>query len=181
VLLRRFNNIINIRLVFIIFLIAFSNSACKKQTKYDEDPKRTSKSPKQRLFGNWSLSEYTFNGDNILPNLNALFSNRFDVLGLTLTYSFHDSEVNDALGIHCNPFFSAEEQKFDGSNMTLNQKSFARPVPAADSLFKEWLITPFHFTNQSEASWRVTKLFDNSLNIVLETDTGDFKMFFTKM
>jgi hypothetical protein len=163
----------------IMFVCAFLS--CKKQTKYDEDPKRSKLTPKQRLFGEWSISGFTFNGDDITPKLNALFSNRFDVLTLQLGYVFHESEDDDALTITCHNAFTASDQLFDGVNVTFHERHFQyRDTAAADSVFKKWLITPFQFTNQTEQSWRVTKLFENSLHMVLETDTGDFKMFFQK-
>ena len=47
-------------------------------------------------------------------------------------------------------------------------------------LLSKWLITPFRYTQGSSAKWTITKLYGKDLNLVLGTDSGEYKMFLKK-
>ncbi len=166
-------------LFLIVFTLAFS-SCKKKQYRYPEDPKVTRIKPNDRLFGYWQLSDYTLNGTSIIDALNTKINNEIDVRKIYFQYKFIDDNGHKYYGLGFlsprfdlkNPFISERYIEFDiGENYSPNMK---------DSLKIVLFITPFKYSTTRTANWYVTKLYDKDLRLTLQTDTGEYKLFFNK-
>ena len=72
-----------------------------------------------------------------------------------------------------NPFISERYIELDiGKKYTPNHM---------DSLKTVLFITPFKYSTIRTTNWYVTKLYDKDLRLTLQTDTGEYKLFFNKM
>lgn len=172
----------NLSLVFCLLAFFFLVSACKKKNmiQYEEDPKKVKEDVNTRLTGDWLLRAYTLNGKDIIPRLNAVFANRFDVTGCVFSYWYDEADKKYISRLwSTNPQFSARKEKnFDGLTITFDQASFSQTFHSGDSACKAWFITPFIYTGLSVQTWRVTKIYDQELNLTLQNDSGEFKLFF---
>jgi hypothetical protein len=147
---------------------------CKKQKRYEEDPKKSRKTPQTRLTGNWKVTEYTFNGNSIIQKLNSL-SPINDLSDFTLQYGENSDKA------WYTRIYSPNKVLFQSYDFFNNDSQFYFSYAGIyDSLCCKWFITPFKFIRNEDAYWKVTKLYENDLNIVLNTDSGQYKIFFNK-
>ncbi|MBK9286053.1 MAG: hypothetical protein IPM51_17290 [Sphingobacteriaceae bacterium] len=162
------------RLIILIVLILFLGSSCKKQTKYEEDPKKSRTSPKLRLKGTWGLEDYTFNCNSIIPHLNLL-STKYNINETTLQFSeSYNNRWSTSISSNNKSLYSYHDIFSDDYTF------FIQYSGTNDSICCKWFITPFRYVRYVDSYWRITKLYDKDLNIVLDTDTGQFKIFFKK-
>ncbi len=162
----------------LLFCLPFVFSHCKKQMQYIEDPKKTTKTPHDRLMGSWELISYTLNDKSIADTLSKIVG--CDILNSNakarLTYQdYHDrlEVVLGTCGLEC-----GNTNSFDNVYITLG------PYSSADfkaQKFHKLFITPFNYKPSiTVAKWEITKLYEADLSIRLLTDTGEFKMIFKK-
>lgn len=162
------------QLFILIFGIAIA-FACKKQHRYPEDPKSTFDPPKTRLSGNWKLDDFTLNGTSIVNDLNNIPNAPINIRDVTLNYFFNSDDKNDKHWAFRVYNFSTRNN-FDDVSITIGPYNSTQ-----NQIIDKWFITPFKFTGTpAVANWVVTKLYKSDLHLVLQTDTGEFKMFFKK-
>lgn len=155
----------NKRSIYILIFVFFIGYACKKQHRYPEDPKASTQTPKQRLIGVWQISEYTLNGNSILNPINF---GGFDITTYQLKWIYNSddkkyytdliNEFNDETYLNFGPFQSS-----------------------GDCSLVKCFITPLKCTNTLQTTnWEIKKLYGSDLHLTLQTDTGEFKLFFKK-
>ena len=170
------------RLLFyasLVFLCCFF-SDCKK--KFEEDPKKTTKSPTKRLLGTWFLADYTLNDESILEKMNAQFGNRFDIQNVALTFKKETNSYVLHLTEDKIPIFMLDNS-FRDDFIFLGRIGPSQGV--IDTVVMKWFILPFKYVPYSDprgerSRWEITKLFGNELNLRLRNDTGEFKMHWRK-
>jgi hypothetical protein len=152
--------------LFLIIVLLLAILSCKKHKRYPENPKTLfAGSPKSRLVGVWQINEYTLNGNSILDqaNFGADITNYMIISsydGTTKKYSY--SLINS---------FD------DESHLTFGPFS-----NTANCSYIKCFITPLKCTNTSKTTdWTITKLYGNDLHLILQTDTGEFKIFYKKI
>lgn len=159
-------------LVTSVFL---SLPCCKKELKYPEDPKKSNATPEERLDGKWNIIEYTFNGNSIYNKLNQAARGSFNLNTITLHFEVkkhdnYDQGVVDLLPIGGDNCFGLNETNF---------KFYAEK--GNDSLFGYWFVTPFRYAKTGNANWTVTKLYGTDFKIVLPTDSGEYKIHWSRI
>ena len=162
--------------IYIILFTLILVAGCKKQHRYEDDPKSTFDTPNERLSGIWQLNEYTLNGASIISNLNNISGAQSDIRDVNLSYSYIEENKKDKYYAFKIYSYTARNN-FDGISIEIGpDNSSAFPI------IDKWFITPFKFTGTPAVShWIVTKLYDKDLHLKLQTDTGEFKMFFNKI
>lgn len=151
----------NLFFIVILFLLLFS---CKKQHRYPEDPKGTNQTPKSRLIGVWQIYEYTLNGNSILDPANF----GYDITNYMIKSSYDGTTKKYSYTL-INPFENESYLTFGPFSNTANC-----------SYIKSF-ITPLKCINTSKTTdWCITKLYKDDLHLILQTDTGEFKLFFKK-
>ncbi|MBK9283667.1 MAG: hypothetical protein IPM51_05035 [Sphingobacteriaceae bacterium] len=124
-----------------------------------------------RLKGTWNIKDYTFNCVSIVPQLNALSSNS-NLSDISIQYGENSEKqwytyiyVSNKLLYHSYDLFNDDTQFYFDPNRVY------------DSLCNKWFFTPFRLVKNVGSNWKVFKLYENDLNIVLNTDTGEYKIF----
>lgn len=149
--------------------------SCKKELKYPEDSKKTSRSPEERLEGKWNIIEYTFNGNSIYNKLNGAARGNFNLNNVVLHFETkkgdnYDQGVDEMLPIGNDNCFNISETSF---------KFYAEK--GADSLFGYWFVTPFRYSKTGRGNWTVTKLYGTDFKIILPTDSGEYKIHWSRI
>jgi hypothetical protein len=167
------NKVFEISLI-VLFLAV---SSCKKTPykQYEEDPEESSLSPNQRARGDWFLDDFTFRGTSIVTDFNKVFQNKIDIRSARISVVFDDYKKENLISIST-PRVRVSEVTFDETNF------FFPPVGIEDSSINMSFFSPMHFKLNLDpfVSWKVTKLFDKELRLVFATDTGEYKMMFSK-
>lgn len=165
---------------FLFILIACALFfGCKKEHRYEEDPKYSKATPQERLNGNWKITNYTFNGNSIFDALNQkAIGNSYNLNNIWFSYSHktkHDEYYNDGDAFSINPFpGSGQNRNFD--DYTYLQIRNIGGQDALDSLYAYWFVSPQKYNCGSTAYWEVTKLYEKDFHIVLKTDSGEYKI-----
>ena len=163
-------------------LILFNLFSChKKQKRYPEDPKSTRCAPEDRFNGSWKITDYTFKGSSIYNELNKQSKGNTNLDNVVIIYSKKTSETNDQEIFQISNFpqnnysssFSSVNLRFTPDNNCL--------CGLQDSLFSYWFIAPFKYNHSLTTDWTITKLYKNDCNVVLQTDSGEFKIFLNKI
>jgi hypothetical protein len=160
----------------IVFIFCLLFISCKK--KYEEDPKKTTKSPEKRLVGSWKLTDYTFNGSSIVNQLNALDSS-YKIENVTFNFSkTKDEDKKWNLAITAD----SKELYMDYAAL-VNDKYILVTAYGIDAIITvKWFSTPFRYNKPlSDTYWIITKLYKNDLHLKLSTDSGDYKIFLNKI
>lgn len=156
----------------LLFLLPLA--ACKKEYRYPEDPKKSRKSPNERLKGTWHITEYTLNGASVKDTLSKVVG--ADISQYTLYYRKTDEgewllDINGNFGGKGGYLF-ADDAFADFHYLVF--RPYYKP-------FSEVFVTPFkRLSNSTAAKWVVTKLYDEDLHIQLVTDTGEYRITFIK-
>jgi len=162
----------------LLLLLAFSQ--CKKEHRYPDDPKKSRKTPNERLKGWWYIEEYTLDGVSIIDTMNKVCGCdlRNDVV---LTYNMlEDSDHKKfwILGIKYPKYFGME------SKTAFSDYHHIELGPAERNngleLFYKLFITPFRVEYGAIARWEVTKLFESELHIQLRSNLGIYKLKYLK-
>lgn len=171
-----------IKLIFLlaIFLLC---ATCKKKKKeiqyqYPEDPQTTTLTPRERLHASWRVYAYQFNGIDILSKLDTFYGGEFKVEDVAISYDV-DSDTKQWFFIISNQYISFKSETAfnveDPYYITIySQTNCCRYY------LSKWFITPFKYVPNTTVKWSITKLYGNELNLVLKTDSGDYKIFLKK-
>ncbi len=161
----------------LLFCLPFIFSHCKKQKQYVEDPKKTTKTPHERLLGGWELISYTLNDISIADTMSKIAG--CNLLKSTETrLSYYDNYDRIELVMLACTLECGDENSFDNVYITLGSCSSA-DIKAQK--FHKLFVTPFHYTPTiTRAKWEITKLYEADLSLRLRTDTGEYKMMFKK-
>ncbi len=165
-----------IYITLLIILLAFSQ--CKKEHRYPDDTDKSKKTPNERLEGDWEISEYTLDGNNILDTLNK-------ICGCNITEDIRLEYYNVR---EDNPYW---ELMIWGASMSYKSKNgfddyhYLEIGPFGNhnraDVFNKLFITPFHYAPGAIARWDVTKLFGEELKVKMKTDTGEYKISFIRL
>lgn len=161
-------------LKYIILIIFLTLIGCKKEKRFPEDPKKSRMTPQNRFTGKWIISAYTFNGNDIRFNLNTL-SNKYKLESVYFTYQYNNDYKtwNFAIRTDNHGFYSSSDTFRENTYIYLFPKEY-------DTLTNKWFYTPFKYIPGSEAKWTITKLYDKDCNLILDTDSGQYKIFLKK-
>jgi hypothetical protein len=172
------NSLVLQRFVLLVILLLFF-SYCKKkkiQHQYPEDPKSTTITPKLRLTGQWGIRQFTLNGSDIRSSLEAVYNNKYKISDVIFTYDKNPDTQQWFLIIDA---ANSKETKIDAFEEP-DQLSIGPDNHTEYGLCK-WFVTPFKFTKDKSVQWTITKLYDKDLNLILKTDTGEYKLFMQKL
>ena len=172
--------------LFLLFLpLLFFN--CRKEIKkiqlqYPEDPTTTTLTARERLTGSWRVYDYLFRGNSIVKNLDTIYGGKERIEDVQISYveDFNSVPATDLWR------FRMTATYFDIVNKTAfnpDEPYYITIIGAGNFFVASWFITPYFYDNnnyQATAKWKITKLFDKELNLVLETDSGDYKMLIKK-
>jgi hypothetical protein len=149
--------------------------SCKKEYKYPEDPKKSRATPEQRLKGRWEIIEYTFQANSIYGKLNQAAHGIFNLDKIVLEYADKARDNYDQGIATLNPV--------GGDNsFFISKNNFKFYTPNAnDSTFIYWFVSPFRYKPATTANWTITKLYGVDFNIVLPTDSGEYKIFWHRV
>lgn len=170
----------------VLLLSLFLGANCKKKKKtdqhrYAEDPETTTLTPQERLRSSWRVSAYQFNGVDIIGRIDTINGNRARIEDANISYDYWDNIKTWRFTIY-NGFFQFDG---DGTNAFNPDQPYDITIfGSANSLLCKWFITPFGYDiNQTALStrWTITKLYGNDLNLLLQTDSGDYKIFLKKL
>lgn len=170
-------NSLMIAVLLSYFLIGPPLCGCKK--KYPEDPKKTCESPASRIDGSWKLIYYYFNNVSIYSTLNSISNGSTNLDNCW--FRFQRNEETKDFNLQISGLYYDHRVDFPNQEYILIDNSQKSVYSKSDSLFSYWFISPFHYNPKGKASWRITKLYKNNLNLVLKTDSGDYKMYFDKV
>ncbi|MBK6832911.1 MAG: hypothetical protein IPG89_01015 [Bacteroidetes bacterium] len=167
------------KVLLYISIIGVLFFGCKKEHRYEEDPKNSKATPQERLNGNWKITSYTFNGNSIYDQLNQkAIGSKFNLDNVLFGYlhkTKNSEYYSDGDAFEVSPFpGSTQHRNFD--DYTYLQIRNTGGQDALDSLYAYWFISPKKYHCGSVAYWKVTKLYENDFHIVLKTDSGNFKM-----
>ncbi|MBI2721553.1 MAG: hypothetical protein HYX39_05210 [Bacteroidetes bacterium] len=159
---------------YILLFLALTFSNCKKEKRFPEDPKKSRKTPQSRFSGKWIISAYTFNGNDIRFDLNKL-SNKYRIDDVYFTYEYNDfyRRWDFSLRTDNYGFFYSTEGFKDNTYIYLSGSN--------DTIANKWFYTPFKYIKGSSVYWTITKLYDKDCNLILDTDSGQYKMFLNKI
>ena len=150
------------------------------QLQYPEDPTTTTLTPRERLTGLWKVYDYQFKNKTIIKNLDTLYGGKEQIESVDISY---DKDLNSVKEVWS---FRMTAKYFDIVNKTAfnpDEPYYITIIGAGNLYVASWFITPFFYDNnnyQATAKWKITKLFDKELNLVLETDSGDYKILLKK-
>ena len=170
-------------IVFIAFFLTCAN--CKKKRKetqhrYVEDPGTTTLTPQERLRSSWRVYAYQFKGVDIIERMDTINGGRARIEEANISYDYWDVYNTWRFTIY-NNFFQFDG---DGTNAFNPDEPYDITIfGSANPLLCKWFITPFRYNvNQTNlrTKWTITKLYGNELNIVLSTDSGNYKIFMKK-
>jgi hypothetical protein len=162
--------------------LAFSQ--CKKEHRYPDDPKKSKKTPQERLTGSWQISEYTLNGTSIIDTLNKL--HEYDIreeIYMQYAYNKEDMRWEFSIGtpfVNVNGYAYQSNNAFDDYQHLQLGAFYAQPG-TPEHLFNLTFVTPFRLERNAIARWDVEKLYGDEFWIKLPTDTGLFKLRFHKV
>lgn len=167
--------------VVLAFFLVSANCVKKRkpdQYRYPEDPGTTTLTPQERLTAVWSISDYQFNGNSIVSQLDTLNDGKARIreVGVYYDYSLDYKQWRFTVS---NKYF-----QFDGDQaFNPNEPYDITFYGSANPYLCKWFITPFRYNiNQANlrTRWSITKLYKNDLNLLLHTDSGDYKIFLIK-
>ena len=151
--------------IYIILFTLILVAGCKKQHRYPDDPKSTFDKPKTRLIGAWQLNDYIFNGNSILNTYNF----GYDITSFMIKDDYDGTSKKYTYSL-INPFENDE------------YISFGPFSNSANCSYIKTFLTPLKCSGGGQiTNWTITKLYDKDLHLKLQTDTGEFKMFFKKI
>jgi len=157
---------------------------CKKEHRYEEDPKATHDTPQQRLNGTWKITSYTFNGQDIYTKLNQKATAQYNLNNIIFSYQYFSKKEDEANGSQGDgfkiyPIMTAQHRNFeDHTYLKINPPGCSN---IEDSLLNYWFISSQTYCTSSTAYWRVTMLYKNDFHIVLNTDSGTYKIYLNKV
>ncbi len=155
----------------LIILLAFSQ--CKKEHRYPDDPKKSKKTPQERLTGSWQISEYTLNGTSIIDTLNSLHG--YDIREqLFIQYGYNKDDrfwIFDVKAI--DKYYYSSKTAFNDYNY-LELGPYVPYPNTLQFLFNMTFITPFHVDSSAISRWNIIKLYDNEFQIKLHFNTDLF-------
>lgn len=162
--------------IFIACLtITLCFTTCKK---YPEDNFYSLKNPEKRVVGSWELIEYNFNGSSIISALNDKLKT-FDIkeLGLIVTakqgkvlqkYYFTPAKIGNG---NTDPLLDNSKFAFTGRNTN----------KFADSVQNLLFLTPQSFKGNGYTKWDIRNLYKNKMHLQLNTDSGNYDIYFEKI
>lgn len=162
----------------LLFLLAFSQ--CKKEHRYPDDPKKSRKTPNERLNGSWYIEEYTLDGISILDSMNNICNCdlKIDVI---LTYGKIKDYANNtefwSFYIGTNHFGYQSRQAFQDYHYLEIGPYDGNQI----EIFSKLFLTPFYYEPNAIVRWNVTKLYKNEFSIELKNSSGVFSLRFSKM
>lgn len=151
------------------------SSACKpKDTRpygprYEEDPGPERGTVSERLNGVWKIEDYLLNEVSIINQASVATSGSISIKDVHWDYYMptKDNGWNESSIIYpfnWFAFISINSIKFDGR----------------DTAFCFWLVNPLERKSPGNAEWQITKLYQNSLHIKVNTNHGEFRIFWKK-
>ncbi len=155
----------------LLFSMPLVFSYCKRQHKYPEDPRTTTKTPKKRLTGDWKITDYTLNGISILDTLNKI--SKSNIKECEMTYV--EGPGRGQWSFQWDGYF----QTYTSLN-AFDNFLYIQLNPFRDTVFNKLFITPLKYIPNSSARWTVTKLYGNELRLTLQQDAYEYKIFFTE-
>lgn len=174
------------RILFFILLLSslFFCTTCRKkeeevQHQYPEDPATTTLTPRERLTGSWKIYGYKFKGIDVIARIDTINGGKLIIEQVPVSYDFETNYEKWLFRMDTKYFHFLSENAFDSDSpysITING--------SANSYLAKWFITPFKYNpkdSTGQASWTITKLYGNDLNLVLGTDSGDFRLFLKKI
>jgi hypothetical protein len=167
--------------ILLISIVIFSTWSCKKQHRYPEDPKKSRKTPLERLHGSWKIEEYTFKGSSIVSQLDLL---KQDAHVKNVQFYFYVEYHQETFSINSGAFpgYHTFNALIDETYLRIGPyNEFMTVGPANEKVFTGWFVTPFRYTQNGQTKWTITKLFESDLNIILPTDSGEYKIFLRKI
>lgn len=161
------------------FMLFFVCVSCKK--KYEEDDKKTCKKPTNRLVGNWTINDYTFNGTDVINLINSK-TKLFDIRDLNLEITKKSGKIPQhyrfspysLLGVN------GHDDPLQDNDSKFLFVSAPNPKQFGDSILNYVFITPLSFKGQNYTKWEIKKLYKNSMHLQLITDTGYYDIYFKK-
>lgn len=159
--------------ILLILLLIFS---CKKdQYRYPEDGGKSTLTPNDRLGGGWwKLDDYTFNGNSIVAKLNSPTNNKYNIKSIQFSYGY----LQDSKNWHL--LLTGGTYLYQDDNKAFSDFHYLVFGSCSDTIFNKWLISPFHFLQNTATSWSVTELYNKDLHLILSTDSGEYKIFWKK-
>ncbi|HRH09913.1 MAG TPA: hypothetical protein PLU73_00285 [Bacteroidia bacterium] len=129
------------------------------------------------MIGNWKLTDYTFNGNSIITQLNSLSQNNDKVDNVTFHFSQTRTKQWDfEIGTGRMIIFNENKALINDTYVLLSSTGINDPLAVM------WFISPFKFsTHPIDSYWYITKLYKNDLHIKLGTDSGEYKIYLNKI
>lgn len=169
-----------IKILFLAVLLGFSIACKKNQHRYPEDPNVTKITPQKRLEGSWTVNAYTYNGLDIISKLDTFYSGESKIKDVGFGYAQDpDTKVWEFSVINQYFINFESESAFDTDDP--DYIKLYNDNVCCRFLLSKWFITPFKYIPNASTKWRITKLYNSELNLILQTDTGDYKMFLKKL
>jgi hypothetical protein len=164
-------------LLFSSCLIIFLACGKEKQHRYPEDPNDTKQSAIERLMANWQVKAYTLNGKDIIPDLEKIYNEKHKVTSVLFRF-YQEEETSGPLTLHITGAGIGEILPSAFTNP--DKIRIWNDTKYPDFTLTKWFLTPFKYKANAEATWTITKLYGADLNMVQQTDTGEYKVFFKK-
>jgi len=154
----------------ILFMIIGSRCKPKEDTrpygpKYEEDPGPERGTVSERLEGNWRIEDYLRNDTSIINQPNVASSGTISIKDVYWAYrrptkdnDWH--ETSDVYPWKWWTFISKDSISFEGS----------------DTTFCYWFVTPLIKSGRGYRDWKITKLYQGSLNVKSITPNGVYKI-----
>lgn len=172
--------------LFSILLLSslFFCTTCRKKEKqvphqYPEDPATTTLTPRERLTGSWRIYSYQFKGKEIIANIDTINNGKEQIEKASIAYDYSPSYSQWLFYVYSKYYNFQSETAFD-----IDNPYYITIYGSANSYLAKWFITPFKYNpkdSTGQARWTITKLYEGELNLVLGTDSGDFRLFLKRI
>jgi hypothetical protein len=156
----------------LIILLAFSQ--CKKEHRYPDDPKKSRKTPNERLKGSWYIEEYTEDGVSVLDSMNKICNCDLKIDVIVTYGSIKDNDNKEFW-----TFFIGGKYFGYQSRQAFQDYHYLEIGPydgVRIEVFSKLFITPFYFYPNAIARWNVTKLYKDEFCLELKSNMRAFRL-----
>lgn len=176
----------NVALFIYFFAVLLICATCRKekppapaiQYQYPEDPATTTITPQQRLAGMWKIDVYTFKDSDIVAFLDTFYGGQSKIQDVQFIYNQNLDSKEWSFNLQTNKTSQSSQTAFnpdDPVHFVMDNDN-----ECCKYLKSKWFITPFRYIKGASTKWTITKLYDKKMNLVLQTDSGNYKIFFSK-